>query len=227
MTRDQAIQEVLAKYPNWYSVPDVKGTCLYGPLVVESRGKRQFRFDMQVRVPWNFPEAHAHPSARILKHDLGVTLGQAAHVDSRGVLCVQMPERHEIHYHEEGLVGFIQQVWLHLDRARIWAFTGTYPGDAYAHGQTGREEYKREYMQGWEAIAARLPLPLRHLANPRLLLPEDRAWCPCRSEQRFKACHKPEVMRARHEVLALGDPPKQVRPIRSRNPFLRSRARRK
>jgi hypothetical protein len=226
VTRNEAIQEVLAKYPHWYSVPDAKGTCLYGPLVRETRSGHEFRFDMKVVVPWDFPSPDAHPTVRILKHNLGIPLGRDAHIYEDGTLCVQMPERHEINYREVGLVGFLQQVLLHLDRARIWAFTGQYPGEEYAHGEDGKREYEQEYAKGQEAIATRLPVTLRHLVNLRVPLLENRAWCPCGSGKRFSACHKPDVTAARREVLALGDAPKRELPKMRRNPFLLFKRRR-
>jgi hypothetical protein len=135
---------------------------------------------MRVSVPLEFPHSDAHPTARVTKHNLGVNLGTDAHMDLDGMLCVQMPERHQINYREVGLSGILDQVTLHLDRARIYAFTGRYPGEAYDHYDKGRREYQQElpqllaeYLQRRDALLAHLPMPMHRYTDPHVPLLEE------------------------------------------------------
>lgn len=226
MTREESIKEALARYPRWRAVDKPDGTELRGSIVLATPSGQEFRFQMRVFVPLDFPHSDAHPTARVLKHDLGVSLGADAHMALDGTLCVQMPERHQINYREVGLSGFLDQVTLHLDRARIYTFTGRYPGEAYDHDDKGRRQYQQElpqllseYIQRRDALLAHLPTPLHRYADPHVPLLENRAWCPCGSDTRFGDCHRGELAQLRLRVAALGEPPRPPLPNGLRNPF--------
>jgi hypothetical protein len=143
-----------------------------------------------------------------------------------------MPARHEIPYDKVGLVGFLEQVIIHLDRARIQAFTKSFPGETYAHGDEGIREYERERFQlraefdgEVEAICAELPEPVRRYGDSRASELEPRSWCPCGSGKPFKECHKEAVAEVRRKTQALGRGPEVVLHRSPRNPY-RARRRR-
>jgi hypothetical protein len=73
--REQIIQDVLHAFPEWYRVEHWEGTQLFGPIRIQTRS-RIFTFKVQIVVAFGFPDARAHPRARILEHDLGVELAR-------------------------------------------------------------------------------------------------------------------------------------------------------
>ncbi|HYO59719.1 hypothetical protein [Archangium sp.] len=232
MTREESIQKALTRYPRWRVVDKPDGTVLVGSIVLSTPSGQDFRFRMRVFVPLDFPHSDAHPTARVMKHNLGGNLGADAHMGLDGTLCVQMPERHQVNYREVGLSGFLDQVTLHLDRARLYAFTGRYPGEAYDHNDKGRRQYQQElpqllaeYVHRRDALIAHLPMSLRRYADPRVPLLENRAWCPCGSDTRFGDCHRRGLTQVRMRVAELGEPPRPLIPAGLRNPFTPRRRR--
>lgn len=230
MTRAEHIDQVLNKFPEWTAMKHRRGTRLSGLIVIEGPTGDLASFEMEVIVPKRFPAQDAHPKARILDHDLGVTLTAAAHVNPIGEMCVQMEERNEIDYSRDGLLRFMEQVVLHLYRARIWALTASYPGPEYGHFERGQREYRSELpilRARFDEVAASLPSSLRRLGRPRVPLPNGEALCPCGSREPFQSCHMREVLEVRRKIAELGAEPGPVRQG-SRVPeallrFLRSR----
>lgn len=219
------IKELLGARPEWQAVDHSTGTKMSGPVRIQTRSGRVFTFEIELDVPSAFPHPNAHPRVEILKHDLGVRLGRDAHVNGDQSLCVQMPERHEIPYETARLVGFLDQVIIHLDRARIQAFTSRFPGDEYGHGHDGVREYEREriplraaFNQKVEALCSELPERLRRLGDSRVGMLAPRSPCPCGSGERLKECHWDAVVYVRRQTQALGPGPEVARRP-PRNPF--------
>lgn len=232
MNRDQHIEQVLRAYPGWRRFRDRKGARLEGVLRSENRTGGRVTFHMKVIVPSEFPRPGVHPRAQIVSHDLRRPLNDDAHVDSDGVLCVQMEERNEIDYQRDGLLAFMQQVELHLARIRIWSLTGQFPGPQYSHGEHGRREYLAEVKAlraPFEAAVKDLPQALHLHALGIDGLPSDAAHCPCGSAARFETCHKSQVLLARDAVRELGPQPMPLMPrgsgpmLDKLNRFLRNR----
>lgn len=222
MTRAEHIAALLGREPAWRVVRD--GTfgpaALEGPVIVRGGAGKEYRFRVRIELPCGFPARDAHPEAWLLespfpRHD-------DAHVDEEGTLCVELPRAHEIDYEAVGLLGFFDQVVLHLDRLRIHALARGYPGPAYAHGDDGVREYLRELHA---AATRELPAALARVARPGVPLPPDRQRCPCGSGRRFRNCHKNEVKEARKQVAAGGTVPRPQIVGRPRNPFRRANGR--
>lgn len=212
------INEALAAYPGWKRVPDFSGvgTRIAGPLVLVDPSGATNRAQVEVTVPREFPAEGAHPLARIVSHDFGKVLTEDAHVGGGRDMCVQMPERNEINYERVGLRGFLEQVELHVRRARIWAMTGKYPGPEYDHFDAGRREYQQELAvlrAPFEALKSGLPPSLAYLVDPTHKMLRAVEKCPCKSGLMFKACHRDEIKRRRAQWRTLGHPPQ--RPMKS------------
>lgn len=195
--RQEAIDAFLASEAKWRVVREdgSDSTVLEGPAVILGPTDKEYPFNLKMEVPRSFPNPGAHPIVRILHGPM--TLGVEAHVGGSDALCVQMPPAHEIDYERDGLVGFFQQVLIHLRRSVIYALTGDYPGPAYAHGEAGEKEFREE-------LVASFPIGLQRFVQPGLGMPPDNQWCPCGAPRRFKECHKPLLKKARAAYLEAG-----------------------
>ncbi|GAO01512.1 hypothetical protein PSR1_00367 [Anaeromyxobacter sp. PSR-1] len=195
--RQEAIEAFLAAELRWRLVREDGGgaTTLEGPAIILGPTDKQYLFDLRIEVPRSFPSRGADPVVVILKSPM--KLGMNAHVGGSGALCVQMPPAHEIDYEREGLVGFFQQVLIHLRRAVIYALVGKYPGPAYAHAEAGQKEFRDE-------LVAKFPLGLQRFVQPGLGMPPDNQWCPCGSKRRLHDCHKAELKAARAAYVEAG-----------------------
>jgi hypothetical protein len=231
VTREEHIQQVLKEFPDWIASQHRGATRLVGMLVIESSTGDLTSFRLKVTIPKRFPAQDAHPSAQILDHDLGVTLTEAAHVNTVGEMCVQMEERNEIDYARDGLLRFVHQVVIHLHRIRIWVLTRKYPGPEYAHFDQGVREYQADLPSlraRFDRVAEALPQTLRRFSSSRVQLPRENGQCPCGSGDPFRVCHRSQVLEVRKRMAELGPEPRPVTRRRSRVPidlvrFLRSR----
>ncbi|GAO01234.1 hypothetical protein [Anaeromyxobacter sp. PSR-1] len=193
--RKSEIDAFLATEERWRVVQDDRGgaTRLEGPARLLGPTEKEYLFDLRMDVPAAFPARGADPEVVILKSPM--PLAEDAHVGAN--VCVQMPPAHEIDYERVGLVGFLQQVLIHLRRSTIQALTGEYPGPAYAHGEAGKKEFREE-------LVASFPVGLQRFVQPGLGMPPDNQWCPCGAERRFRDCHKPELKAARAAYIEAG-----------------------
>jgi hypothetical protein len=193
--RKSEVDAFLATEQRWRVVLDKPGgaTTLEGPASILGPTDKEYLFELRMEVPPTFPARGADPEVVILNSPM--PLAEDAHVGTN--VCVQMPPAHEIEYERVGLVGFFQQVLIHLRRSIIQALTGDYPGPAYAHGETGKEEFREE-------LVASFPLGLQRFVQPGLGMPPDNQWCPCNGKRRFRDCHKAELKAARAAYVEAG-----------------------
>jgi hypothetical protein len=175
-----------------------------------------YRFQVRIDVPKAFPAPDAHPDVWLLESPFAFT--DDAHVDSTGNVCLEMREAHELNYERIGLVGILDQVVFHIDRLRIHALTGRYPGPEYGHGDDGVRQFLKEKHA---EFTSKLPPGVAHATLPGVPLPPDRQRCPCGSGLRFAKCHKETVRRIRREMRLAGVMPKREFVHHARNPFRR------
>lgn len=201
MNRHAQVEAFLVAEPLWRVVEEAPGapTILAGPAVILGPTDKEYRFDLRLTVPKAFPD-EGHPEAGIVAGPFA-GLGLDAHVGDSGHLCIQMPYAGEIDYSQVGLLGFFQQVVIHLRRAIIYALTGAYPGPAYSHAEVGKAEFRQELVESF-------PQPLRKYVQPGLTLPPNIQWCPCGAPLRFKYCHKSSLKKARAKYVAAGGRPR-------------------
>lgn len=206
MTRTEHIEALLRREPAWRFVRDgpFGSAALEGPVVIRGGTGKEYRFRVRIDVPSGFPARDAHPEVWLLESPF--PHADDAHVNEEGTLCVELPRAHELDCETIGLVGFFEQVVLHLDRLRIHALTGKYPGPEYAHGDDGLRQHLCEVHA---AATTGLHPALARAAWPGAPLLPDRQHCPCGSGQRFVQCHKAEVKAARARVVAVGPVPRR------------------
>lgn len=216
MTRAGHIAELLRREPNWTLVCDSPfgGAALAGPIVVRGATGKSYPFSVRIDVPRGFPDPDAHPDVWILESPF--PHAPEAHVDDDGNVCVELHRAHEIDYARVRLVGFFDQVIIHLDRLRIHALAKRYPGPAYAHGDAGVREFLRELHAH---VTKDLPSALASAAWPGVPVPPNRQRCACGSGLRFGECHKAAVKEARKRIAAAGPLPRRAIIPRPRNPF--------
>jgi hypothetical protein len=217
MTRAEHIAELLRREPAWTLVCDslFGGASVTGPIVVRGATGKRYPFHVRIDVPRGFPDRDAHPDTWILESPFARDCG-GAHVDDDGNVCIELHRAHEIDYATVRLVGFFDQVVIHLDRLRIHAFTKRYPGPVYGHGDAGVREFLREVHAN---VTRDLPPALVNAAWPGVALPPNRQWCGCGSGRRFGECHKAAVKEARKRMAASGPPPHRTIIRGPRNPF--------
>jgi hypothetical protein len=220
VTCAEHIKALLDRERAWSLVRDAAfgPAVIVGPIMVRGPTGKEYRFRVRIELPRSFPDRDAHPEVWLLESPFPHR--DDAHVDEEGNVCVELHRAHEIDYARVGLVGFFEQVVLHLDRLRIYSLTGKYPGPAFAHGDAGIREYLREVH-----AAATKDLPRAHVsaAWPGVPLPPDRQWCGCGSGRRFRDCHKAAVKDARKRVAAAGPMPRRSFLRASQNPTGRLR----
>lgn len=208
MTREEHILAALKELPRWSRQEDDGETILSGPLVLQSSSGAFYDFAVEITVPADFPAQKAHPKAKVLESD--IPLKEGAHVDPFGNMCVQMEARNQINYSSEGLLGFVKQVIIHLERARIQTLTGNFPGEEYSHFSRGIREYQQELpgiRKKFDVELDRLPPNLRWMGHLSESPPSKRRKCPCCSGVVFRSCHWNLVMQVRRAMQRLGPEP--------------------
>lgn len=216
MTRDEHIEALLRREPGWSAVGQETGTCLavHGPVSLYGGTGRVYRFQVRIDIPKAFPAREAFPDVWVLESPF--PFNDEAHIDEYGNMCLELPGARQLDYERIGLVGVLDQVILHLDRLRIHALTGQYPGPAYKHGDLGIWQFLKERHA---EVTRHLPSAVARAVLPGVPMPPDRQWCPCGSVRRFVDCHKEEVRNARKALSAAGPAPRRKIERRSRNPF--------
>jgi hypothetical protein len=208
VTREEHIFATLRELPFWTRRQDHEETILSGPLALQSSSGAFYGFVVEITVPADFPAQKAHPQARILESEVPLT--EAAHVGPFGNMCVQMEARNQINYASDGLLGFVKQVIIHLERARIQALTSSFPGEEYSHFSRGIREYQEELpaiRKKFEVELDHLPAKLRWMGHLYESPPSKRKRCPCGSGDLFKSCHWNLVMQVRRAMRQLGPEP--------------------
>jgi hypothetical protein len=218
LTRNEHIEALLRREPAWTAVGHQTGPTLavYGPVVLFGGTGKAYRFRVRIDIPKEFPARDAHPDVWVLESPFPFT--DDAHIDDYGNVCLELPQAHDLDYERIGLVGVLDHVIFHVDRLRIHALTGRYPGPEYHHGEDGvRQFLKEKHAQ----LTRHLPPALAHAVLPGVPMPPDRQRCPCGSGMRFGKCHKEAVRTARRELSACGPFPRRTFQARCRNPFVR------
>lgn len=218
MTRDELIDALLRREPAWSVVRCAIGRAIavHGPVVLFGRTGKAYRFRVRIDIPHGFPARGECPDVWVLESPF--PFNDDAHVDEFGNMCLELRQAHELDYQRIGLVGVLDHVVFHLDRLRIHALTGKFPGPQYAHGDEGIRQFLREKHAD---ITKDLPAALKAAVLPGVRIPPNRQHCPCGSGLRFGACHKEAVRVARRTLATYGPFPRRELVRFCRNPFVR------
>lgn len=121
--------------------------------------------------------------------------GDERHIYPDGEFCLWLPQTAPVDFGtDDGLALHLYRVkqflvlQLMYEHRRRRNITPRWPGDQWAHGINGHEEWVREQVAQYPSCD--LILFRRDIAGGRRATSPD-ALCPCRSGRTFRSCHRP------------------------------------